>query len=163
MPLNVVNILFRWIHIVSACLLVGSVFYFLVLLPLGTRGSEPQIQETVHVRCRRGFKMTVHVTLLLFLISGVYNVLLNWHIYTQNPGAMHGLFGLHLLLGLGAITLLMIALAGREPRISNPSLIRMALIALIIAVAAASTLKAAREYAMLHPTWGKHVEVRSVR
>jgi uncharacterized membrane protein len=157
MELNAANIFFRWLHIISACLLVGSVYFFHVLLPLGTRGLDSMAQETVYLRCRRGFKMTVHVTLLLFLISGIYNSIKSWHIYTRNPGVMHGLFGTHLLLGLGAITLLMVMLAGREPRKSRTGWTRWALIALVLAVAVASTLKSAREYATAHPELAKHV------
>jgi len=160
MELNVVSIFFRWLHIISACLLVGSVYFFQVVLPLGTRSSDPAAQETVYLRCRRGFKMTVHVTLLLFLISGIYNALKNWPIYTRNPAIMHGLFGAHLLLGLGAITLLMIMLAGREAKKSRMGWARWALIALILAVAVAATLKAAREYATAHPELARHGMVK---
>ena len=63
--------------------------------------------------CQRKVKMTVHVTLLFFLISGIFNAIKNWPIYKQNPGVMHGIFGMHVLLGLGGVTLLMIMLAGR--------------------------------------------------
>ena len=100
---------------------------------------------------RRPLKITLHVTLLLFLISGTYNAIKNWPIYTRNPAIMHGLFGLHLLLGLGGITILTIMLAGREPRPQRANWARGALIALLLAVAAASTLKAAREWTSAHP------------
>ena len=93
--------------------LVGSVFFFEVLLPIGTRGLESDASEALYLRCRRGFKMTVHITLLLFLISGIYNTVRNWSVYKPYP-LMHGLFGVHVLLGLGSLTVLMVLLAGRE-------------------------------------------------
>ena len=150
MSLHFVAIFFRWLHIVSACALVGSAFFFEFLLPSATRGVDDSVRESIHLRARRGFKMTVHVTLLLFLISGTYNALKNWPIYTRNPGVMHGLFGMHILLGLGAVTLLMISLAGREMKRTAPRYTRLALAALVLGIAAASTLKSAREWTMTH-------------
>ena len=113
-------ILSRWLHMIAAGTLLGSVFFFHVILPLGARGLDAQGQEIVYARSRRGFKMTVHVSLLLFLASGIYNLMKNWPAYNSanhsQRGLMHGLFGLHILLGLGGITVLMIMLAGRTPR-----------------------------------------------
>ena len=156
MELNAVSIFFRWLHLVAACGLVGSVFFFALLLPRGLRGLDAEAAEAVTLRCRRGFKMTVHVSLLLFLISGTYNAIKNWPIYTLKPGIMHGLFGMHILLGLGAITLLMIMLAGREARRARNGWTRWALAALLLGIAAASTLKSAREWTLAHtlPTVG---------
>jgi uncharacterized membrane protein len=149
MEINVVvAVFFRWLHVISACILIGSVFFYHVLLPAGTRGMPADAHETAERRWRRGFKLTVHLTLLLFLISGVYNAILNWPIYTMRPGVMHGMFGMHVLLGLGAITLLMIALAGREAKIRRAGWVRWALVMLILGVAAGSTLKAAREWTL---------------
>jgi uncharacterized membrane protein len=150
MTLSLAPIFFRWLHVGSACILIGSVFFHDLLLPMGTRGLDAASQELVALRCRRGFKMTVHVTLLLFLISGIFNAIKNWPIYTSNPGLMHGMFGMHVLLGLGAITLLMIALAGREPKRARAGWTRLALVALLLGVAAASTLKSAREWTITH-------------
>ena len=147
---HVLPIFFRWMHLIAACALLGSVFFFHVILPLGVRGLDPVAEEAVYLRCRRGFKMTVHVSLLLFLISGIYNALKNWPTYTLRPGIMHGLFGMHLLLGLGAITALMFMLAGRKARRSSAAWTRWVLVALALGIAVASTLKSTREWTLLH-------------
>jgi len=151
MDLNsVVAIFFRWLHVISACILIGSVYFYHVLLPAGTRGMAPDAAEAAERRWRRGFKMTVHVTLLMFLISGIYNAIHAWPAYKLGRGVMHGMFGMHMLLGLGAITLLMIVLAGREPKIGRAGWVRWALIMLVLGVAAGSTLKSIRESALKH-------------
>ncbi len=142
MEINPLVVASRWVHVISACVLIGSLFFHAVILPGG--GLESAEWETALRRWRRGLKMTVHVTLLLFLVTGVYNTLANWPIYTRYPGFMHGLFGLHLLLGLIALTLLMVMLAGREAKATRAGWARGALILLMLGVAAASTLKSAR-------------------
>jgi uncharacterized membrane protein len=151
MTLSFVPIFFRWLHVASACILIGSVFFYDLILPLGMRGLDASAQELLALRARLGFKMTVHVTLLLFLISGIYNAIKAWPIYTSNPGLMHAMFGLHVLLGLGAIAVLMIALAGREPKRTRAGWTRWALLALLLGTAAAATLKSAREWTITHP------------
>lgn len=151
MELNGVAIFFRWIHIVSACILVGSVYYFQFLLPAATRELDPAAAQGALARTRRPLKLTIHTTLILFLVSGTYNALRNWPIYTKNPGIMHGLFGMHVLLALGALTALLLMLAGREPKAGRAGWAKGALIALLLAVALASTLKSAREWTAAHP------------
>jgi uncharacterized membrane protein len=138
----------RYIHIVTACVLFGGAFFFRVLLPVGIRGLDPQTQDTVMLRCRRGFKMVVHTSFLLLLLTGAYAAVVNWPIYTLNPPVMHGLFGLHLLLGLAGLVLLMVVTAGPQPLRSYLSIAKVALVILFLAVLAASTLKWEREHAV---------------
>lgn len=147
-------ILSRWVRMITAGALFGSVFFFHVILPRGAGGLDAPGQDLVYARLRRGFKMTVHVSLLLFLASGIYNLMKNWPAY--NPGnhpqraLMHGLFGLHILLGLGGIAVLMIMLAGRTPRSARAGWTRWVLVALVLGIGAASTLKSVREWAGSH-------------
>ncbi|HWE00888.1 MAG TPA: hypothetical protein VG326_00660 [Tepidisphaeraceae bacterium] len=147
----VIAVFFRWLHLISACILIGSVFFYHFLLPSGVRAMEADAGEAAERRWRRGFKLTVHATLLMFLISGAYNAVRNWPIYTMRPGVMHGMFGMHVLLGLAGITLLMIVLAGREAKGRRTPWVRWALALLVLGVAAGSTLKAARESTLANP------------
>lgn len=152
MHLNGLAILSRYFHVITACMVIGCVFFLRVLLPIGTRGIDPETLEAVSLRSRRAVKMVIHAGTLLLLASGIYNAVGNWKTYTQYPRVLHGIFGVHLLLALSALALLMVAFAGRAARRSSGGLTRWALVLLFLAVAAASTLKAGREYAMLHPT-----------
>src|SRR2546429_9599410 len=99
MELNALAIFFRWLHVISACVMIGSIFFYSLLLPRGTEEMDPEPREMLYRRCRRGLKMSVHVPLLLFLISGISNTMRNWPSYTQRPGAMLGMFGMHVQLG----------------------------------------------------------------
>ena len=149
MQLNWLVILVRWIHVVSASAVVGSIFFFYLVLPMTLRGHEREARERAMLRAARGAKMTVHVTLLLILLSGAYNAWKNWPIYTAHPGLMHALFGVHLLLGLLAYTFLMVVLAGKGDKPTRYAGGRFALLLFVLGIAAASTLKSAREWAIV--------------
>ena len=112
---------------------------------------DPETREATFLRLRRGFKFVVHPGILLFLISGTYNAIRNWPTYNRWPGVTHGLFGIHLLLGLIILTMWLILLAGREAKPNHAKWMKITIVLLFITVGAASTLKWAREYAHDHP------------
>ncbi|MDB5171231.1 MAG: hypothetical protein JWN51_4 [Phycisphaerales bacterium] len=149
--LTVAGVFSRWLHLITACVLIGSAFFLQVILPMGTRGLEPGTHLEIMRRCRRGFKMVVHSSLLLLLLTGAFNAWRAWGDYSRRPGITHGVFGIHVLLGLGALVLLLLAFAGREARPSRQSWVKVSLVLLFLAVAAASTLKRLREWAHDHP------------
>lgn len=150
-PWTPIDIFFRWLHVVTACVVFGSAFFMRILLPIGLRGLDPEVREATFLRLRGAFKMVVHSGIALFLISGIYNTLRNWHTYNQWPGVTHGLFGLHLLLALTIFTISLILLAGSKPIQGHARWMKINIILLFLAVAVASTLKWAREYAHDHP------------
>jgi uncharacterized membrane protein len=149
--ITAISVFSRWVHVITACVLIGSVFFLQVVLPAGLRGLEPGTAEGVLARCRRGMKLIVHSSLLLALLTGAFNAWRAWGDYSRRPGITHGVFGLHVLLGLGALVLLMIALAGRGAKPARQSWITVSLILLFVAVADASALKRLREWAHDHP------------
>src|SRR6186997_2396124 len=99
----VADILFRWLHVISAILAVGGAFFIRVLLPKGLMLIDEPKREEVLLKCRRAFKMTVHPAILGLLVSGVYNTIRNWEKYRIDRTKMHGLWGPHLILGLVVI------------------------------------------------------------
>jgi uncharacterized membrane protein len=150
-PMIIFNILVRWIHVITACVLIGCAFFSVVLLPIALRGLDADSRLKATLAVRRVFKMIVHTGALLLLLSGAYNAVRNWPIYNQWPGITHGIFGMHLLLGLAVLTLLIVVLVGRNPRPSSPSMMKWAMILAFLTVLAGSTLKWARERAHDHP------------
>ena len=140
-----VDILSRYLHVISACLLFGGAFFMRVVLPAGTGPLDAEGREGTLLRCRRAFKMIVHPTVLLFLVTGAYNFWKNMGRYKSNPGLMHGLFGLHLLLALAVMAILLWLLAGREAKRNTAWWLQMAVVLTFLAVLAASTLKWARD------------------
>lgn len=152
MNIDGVAVFFRWLHVITACVVVGCVVFMQVILPAGLRGAEPSVAEAIFLRCRRVFKMVMHTGILLFLISGIYNAIKAWPTYNRWPGVTHGIFGLHVLLALIAWVILLIFTAGREPSRTGRSLAKWNLIILALTVAAASTLKFVHEKAHDRPS-----------
>lgn len=146
-----INILARWLHVITACVLIGCSFFAFFLLPLALRDLEPEQRAAASMRVRRAFKMVVHSGILLLLLTGAYNAVRNWSMYDRWPGVTHGIFGIHLLLGLGVMTLQLLVLAGAAPRPSSRMMMKWALILAFLTVLAASTLKWAREQAPYRP------------
>src|SRR4051794_41792570 len=111
----IVDVLFRWLHVIAACLAIGGAFFIRVLLPIGLRPLDVEEREGVFLRCRRAVKMGVHPCILALLVSGAYNAWENWAKDKLNPAAMHGLVGAHLVLGLAVIGVLLLLPAGPRP------------------------------------------------
>jgi uncharacterized membrane protein len=144
MPLVVV--FFRWLHVATACIAVGGVFFLRIVIPIALRSLDDQSARTMLLRSRRVFKMVVHTCILLLLISGTYNAWGNWPVYSSmGKGLGHSLFGVHLLLALVVFAILLWLLAGREPRATHLRWLAVTLALMFLTIAAASVLKYARE------------------
>ena len=142
----------RWLHVTFACLVVGGVFFIRVLFPIGMKAIDSAAAQTAFLKTRRVFKMLVHTSILILLLSGTYNAYRNWHGYTAaGPGVGHGVFGLHLLLALVAFGIGLWLLAGAEPPVNHRKWAMINLIILFLTVAAASTLKYVREHPKSRP------------
>jgi uncharacterized membrane protein len=150
-PMTPVDILCRWLHVSSACVLIGCTFFAFFLFPIALRGLVSEAREAAALRVRRPLKIVVHAGITFLLLTGVYNAVRNWHIYNQWPGITHGLFGVHLLLGLAVMALLLMVLAGPAPKPSGRMLMKWALILAFLTILAGSTTKWAREWGHDHP------------
>ena len=144
----IVDILFRWIHVVSAVLAVGGAFFVWAVLPRGIDPLDPEQREAVFLRCRRGFKLVVHPAILGLLVSGVYNTIRNWPWYIVNPKLMHAFFGVHLLLAIVVISVTLWLLAGREAKRGHRTWLKANVFLMLLTIAAASCLKWARDKTM---------------
>jgi uncharacterized membrane protein len=138
----------RWLHVISACLLIGGWFFMRFVLPRGLRLLDETQAKTVLIAVRRTFKMAVHSAILLLILTGAYNSWLAWDKYELNPALLHPLWGTHVLLALVAIGIALYVLAGKEPRASHGKFIALNFIVLLLAVAVASSVKWARERAV---------------
>jgi uncharacterized membrane protein len=134
-------ILSRWVHVVSACVALGGVFFMWVVLPRGLGHLEPDQRDAVLLPIRRTFKMVMHSAILLLLVTGIYNSTVNWGRYNLDPPVLHSLWGVHVLLALIAITIAAVVLAGRRPSASSGMWLGVNLVILLLVVAAASSLK----------------------
>ncbi len=86
--------------------------------------------------------------ILLLLVTGIYNTYLAWDKYELDTAVLHALWGTHILLATLAFTISLYVLAGAAPPRSHRKLMAVNFVILLLVVAAASTLKWAREKAM---------------
>lgn len=157
----VLVILSRWLHVVSACVALGGVFFVCLVLPQGLTILAPDLQTAVLLKTRRIFKRVIHSAILLLLLTGTFNGYMALGSYNLDPPLLHSLLGLHVLLALAAFALAIYALAGRRLPPSHRKLMTVNLVVLLLAVAAASTLKWAREKTLAaHAGGASAVETR---
>jgi uncharacterized membrane protein len=138
-------ILSRWLHIVSACLVIGGFFFLRLVLPGSLAILEPDLQTAVLLKTRRTFKMVIHSSILLLLATGLFNSFMGLRTYNLNPPLLHTLLGIHILLALLAFGLIFYMLAGARPPPSHRKVVALTLTVLLLAVADASALKWGRE------------------
>jgi uncharacterized membrane protein len=141
----VLDILFRWMHVVSAILAVGGAFFMRVLLPKGLMLIDESKREEVLLRCRRAFKMTVHPAILGLLVSGVYNTIRNWEKYRIDRTHMHGLWGPHVILGLVVIVISLWLLAGKTLRPNHRKWMAINIGLMLLVVLLGSSVKQVRD------------------
>src|SRR5271170_1231726 len=112
---DILPIFFRWLHVTTACVAIGGVFFMRIILPLGLAVLDPIPRKAAFLRLRRVFKMVIHTSILLLLVSGIYNSWANWSVYNQIPQLTQPLWGTHVLLALCIFTIALYVLAGVEP------------------------------------------------
>jgi putative copper export protein len=141
----ILDVLMRYLHIVSAVLAVGGAFFLLVLLPKGLALiDDPARRDEVLLRVRRGFKMVVHPSILGLIVSGIYNTVANWPTYALNKRLNHGFWGPHLLLGLAVMGVSLWLLAGRGLRENHRKWLKVNVALMLVTILLASTLRWAR-------------------
>lgn len=139
------SVLFRWLHIVPAAILIGGVFTMQIVLPVGLRQLSEEQRQAVFLKCRRIFKMTVHSCILLLLISGAVNSYFNWDAYKARVPLSHAFWGPHVILALTAMAILLYVLTGKEPPAAHKRWTLITLVVLLIVVLCADLTKWARE------------------
>ena len=126
-----VSVLSRWTHVGSAIVLIGgTAFIRLVLVPV-LSNHPPEIMDQIRAR----WKKFVHIGILLFLLSGVYNymTLIGKH---KGDSLYHALVGTKMLLAL-VVFFIGSALVGRSSgtqRIRDQAAKWMALMLLLSAI-----------------------------
>jgi uncharacterized membrane protein len=141
-------ILSRWIHVISACLVIGGVFFIRYLVPPALAPVDDNASREILLSLRKYFKRMVHTAILLLIITGIFNTWLAWDKYKLDRAVLHPLWGTHILLAALAFSIALYVLAGPLPPKSHRKLMALNFAILLLAVAAASSLKWARERAV---------------
>ncbi|HEY8668935.1 MAG TPA: hypothetical protein VIL86_19965 [Tepidisphaeraceae bacterium] len=144
-------ILSRYLHVITACVAVGCVFFMRILLPLGLKALPPDSRQEVFLRCRRGLKTVLHTAILLFLISGAFNYLRLRGQYKLDSSLLHPLIWTHITLALVVFALALYVLTGKQPPANHARWTAINLALLFILIAVASTTKHFREQAARSP------------
>ena len=97
---EVLNIVMRVLHIVSAIALLGGAIFFLTTMLPAVRVLDEGLRGSVLQLTRKRFYRITHPALLLLLITGFYNYIRNMDIYRAAPKAVHGILGTKILLAL---------------------------------------------------------------
>lgn len=132
--MEIIDIVSRIVHVATAITLVGgSVFMLLVLMPSAKILSEESHDRLAEAVIGR-WKKFVHLGVLLFLISGLYNYVRIMP-KRQGDGLYHALVGIKMLLALG-VFFLAAALVGRSPALESFRRKRAKWLTVLVAVAA---------------------------
>lgn len=153
------SVLFRWLHVFAAAIAIGGVFVMRFVLPVGLNLIDAEQRQSVFLKCRRIFKLTIHPCILFLLVSGVYNTWGNWNAYRTTVPWSHAMWGPHVILGLTVIGISLYVLAGKQPPKSHRGLMTANFVLLMLVVLAAGLTKYVRE----HPSQFPRSEARSVK
>ena len=128
----IVSILFRYIHVITACTAIGAAVFMRFILPPAIASLDESARLEILRRCRKGLKIIVHSAIMLLIISGSFNAWRNWPMYHDGVPLTHALFGMHVLLGLTVFALQLVILAG-DPKPGHLKMLGWA-VALVFAV-----------------------------
>lgn len=99
--MQILDILFRWLHVGTAIVLVGgTVFMRFVLMPSAEK-LPTDAHDTLRSELIARWKRFVHAGILLLLVSGLYNYLkvaIPKHKMDPQKGLYHGLLGTKIIL-----------------------------------------------------------------
>ena len=100
------RIAMRWLHILSAIVLVGgAVFTRFALLPAASAVLDDASRQALRTAVIGRWKGIVHTGIFFFLVSGFYNYLTyTRHLHDDQP-LYHAMFGVKFLLALAVFTL----------------------------------------------------------
>ncbi|MCC6488873.1 MAG: hypothetical protein IT364_15345 [Candidatus Hydrogenedentes bacterium] len=104
--MDILALIMRWAHILSAVTAVGGVFFIrFVLMPSAQAALSQEAHESLRAAILKRWQHIVHTCILLFLVSGFYNYLMiTRHLHEDQP-LYHMLFGIKFLLALAVFTL----------------------------------------------------------
>jgi uncharacterized membrane protein len=103
--MDILSLIFRWLHIGPAIVLVGgTAFMLFVLLP-----AAKELPDAEHMKLRaavmKRWKRFVHGGIALFLISGFYNYIVVQAPLHRGDGLYHALMGIKMLMAMGVFAL----------------------------------------------------------
>lgn len=97
----ILPLIMRWMHILSAIIGVGgTIFVGFVLNPAMQKGLADDAREAFRNAVMKRWKIFIHPTIILFLLSGFYNYIVVTSPLHRDQSLYHILFGVKFLLAL---------------------------------------------------------------
>ena len=141
----VLIVLLRWLHIIPAALAIGGLVFMRFILPGAIRGLPEGQREEVFLRARRGFKIMLHASILLLIISGTLNSIRYYPDYEARRPLGFALWHTHMSLAVVVFIISFWSLAGKQAPRSHRMAATVNVILLLVLVAVSSTLSWVRQ------------------
>jgi len=141
----VLIVLLRWLHIVPAAIAIGGLIFMRFVLPAAIASLPDGQRQEVFLRARRVFKILIHASILLLIISGVINSIRFYDAYKAHRPLAIALWHTHMFLAVIVFIISFWSLAGREAPRSHRAAATVNVILLLALVAVSSTLQYVRQ------------------
>ncbi len=105
----ILPLVMRWIHLLCAVMVVGSIlFYRLAVVPAAKQSFDGEMPENFKFNLMKKWKLYLHTSIILFLMSGMYYYLKVGRHMVPDDSKYHMLFGIKFLLALATFALYII-------------------------------------------------------
>ena len=116
-PIDLVNLVSRWLHILAAITAVGGTIFARFVVVPSLEPVDAEQRTALHAAMRARWSKLVAAAIGFLLLSGLYNIAYISMEY-ELPPWYHPLFGIKFLLAFGIFTLASL-LAGKTPAAEN--------------------------------------------
>jgi uncharacterized membrane protein len=82
--LNVLYLLSRYVHIISAMLLVGGFLFYEMVVPIAIADLRDETQAEVFAKARWAFRWIIWTSVTLLIITGVHLTVRRMHVYIES-------------------------------------------------------------------------------
>jgi uncharacterized membrane protein len=141
----VLIVILRWLHIIPAAIAIGGLIFMRFVLPAAIRPLGDDPAREVFLRARRIFKIMLHASILLLIISGVINSIRYYEFYKATKPLGIALWHTHMFLAVIVFVISFWSLAGKTPPASHRAVATVNVILLLVLVAVSSTLSFVRQ------------------
>jgi uncharacterized membrane protein len=141
----VLIVILRWLHIIPAAIAIGGLIFLRFVLPAASRSLPDDQQREVFLRARRIFKIMLHASILLLIISGVINSIRYYDFYKATKPLGIALWHTHMFLAVIVFVISFWSLAGKAPPASHRAVATVNVILLLLLVGVSSTLSHVRQ------------------
>ncbi len=141
----VLIVILRWLHIIPAAVAIGGLIFMRFVLPAAIRPLADDQGREVFLRARRIFKITLHASILLLIISGVVNSIRYYDFYKATKPLGFALWHTHMFLAVIVFVISFWSLAGKQPPASHRAAAMVNVILLLVLVAVSAALSYVRQ------------------